>query len=39
MRAYPQVCQWIRKCIKIGTINEQSYRRLQEAYRNMNVNR
>lgn len=26
-------------CIKNGTINEQSYRRLQEAYRSMNTNR
>ena len=39
MNCYPQVCQWIRKCIKNGTINEQSYRRLQEAYRSMNTNR
>ena len=35
MNCYPQVCQWIRKCIKNGTINEQSYRKLQEVYRNM----
>ena len=39
MNCYPQVCQWIRKCIKRGTINEQSYRRLQETYRSMNTNR
>ena len=39
MSCYPQVCQWIRKCIKNGTINEQSYRRLQDIYRNMNTNR
>lgn len=35
MNCYPQICQWIRKCIKDGTINEQSYRRLQEAYRSI----
>lgn len=39
MNRYPQICQWIRKCIKNGTINEQSYRRLQEIYRSMNTNR
>lgn len=39
MNHYPQICQWIRKCIKNGTINEQSYRRLQEAYRSMNTNK
>ena len=39
MRHYPRICQWIRKCIKNGTINEQSYRRLQDAYRSMNINR
>lgn len=39
MNCYPQLCQWIRKCIKRGTINEQSYRRLQETYRSMNTNR
>ena len=33
MNRYPQICQWIRKCIKEGTINEQSYRRLQDTYR------
>lgn len=32
---YPQICQWIRKCIKEGTINEQSYRRLQDVYRSI----
>lgn len=36
---YPRICQWIRKCMKAGTINEQSYRRLQDAYRSMNTNR
>ncbi|MBD5162679.1 MAG: hypothetical protein HDT14_11865 [Oscillibacter sp.] len=39
MSRYPQICQWIRKCIKNGIINEQSYRRLQMAYRSMNTNR
>ena len=39
MNRYPQICQWIRKCIKDGTINEQSYRRLQNIYRNININR
>lgn len=37
MNRYPRICQWIRKCIKDGTIKEQSYRRLQMAYRSMNV--
>lgn len=37
MSRYPQICQWIRKCIKEGTINEQSYRRLQDAYRNITI--
>ena len=35
MNCYPQICQWIRECIKYGIINEQSYRRLQEIYRSM----
>ena len=39
MNRYPKICQWIRKCIKNGTINEQSYRRLQAVYLNMNGNR
>ena len=39
MNCYPQICQWIRKCIKNGTINEQSYRRLQDTYRSINTNR
>ena len=39
MKCYPQICHWIRKCINNGTINEQSYRRLQEAYRSMTTNR
>ena len=29
---YPQLCQWLRQCIRGGTINEQSYRRLQQVY-------
>lgn len=29
-RRYPQLCQWLRQCIMNGTINEQSYRRLQK---------
>lgn len=39
LSCYPQVCCWMRKCIKNGVINEQSYRRLQEVYRSMNTNR
>lgn len=39
MNRYPQICQWIRNCIKNGTINERSYRRLQMAYRGLNTNR
>lgn len=39
MKCYPQICHWIRKCINNGTINEQSYRRLQEAYRSMTTKR
>lgn len=39
MNRYPKICQWIRKCIKKGTINEQSYRRLQAVYFNTNANR
>lgn len=38
MNRYPRICQWIRKCIKDGTVNEQSYRRLQDTYRSMNMN-
>ena len=37
MNRYPRVCRWIRKCIKDGRINEQSYRRLQTACLNMNT--
>lgn len=39
MRRYPRICQWIRKCIKDGTINEQSYRRLQDVYRSTSTNK
>ena len=39
MSRYPQICQWIWKCIREGTINEQSYRRLQDAYRSINTNK
>ena len=38
MSCYPRICQWIRKCIKDGTINEHSYRELQDAYRSINTN-
>ncbi len=34
MKQYPEICRWIRKCIESGTINEQSYRRLQKVYLN-----
>ena len=37
-KRYPQICQWIRKCIKDGIINEQSYRRLQNFYRSIITN-
>lgn len=39
MKRYPKICKWIHKCIKNGTIKEQSYRRLQAVYFNMNANR
>ena len=39
MNRYPKICLWIRARIKEGTINEQSYRRLQDVYRSMNTNR
>ncbi len=39
MSDYPQICQWIRKHIQMGTINEQSYRRLQDTFRNINLNK
>ncbi len=34
---YPQLCQWLRLCIRDGSINEQSYRKLQQFYRNINI--
>ncbi|MDO4542972.1 MAG: hypothetical protein Q4C01_00350 [Clostridia bacterium] len=36
---YPRICKWIRKCIRFGSINEQSYRRLQDAYLSIKINR
>lgn len=39
MSHYPQICQWIRKYIREGIINEQSYRRLQDAYRSISTNK
>lgn len=39
MGRYPRICQWIRKCIRDGTINEQSYRRLQDVYRSISTNK
>jgi hypothetical protein len=39
MSHYPRICQWIQKCINKGIINEQSYRRLQNVYRNMSAHR
>lgn len=39
MGQYPQICQWIRKCIKEDSINEQSYRRLQDIYRGIKTNK
>lgn len=38
MNCYPQIGKWIRECLKNGTINEQAYRRLQEAYLCMKTN-
>lgn len=38
MRSYPTICRWIRMCIKNDVIDEQAYRRLQEAYRRMTTN-
>lgn len=37
MHSYPQICKWIRKCIKNEVINEQAYRRLQEIYRTIKI--
>lgn len=39
MHCYPKICQWIRKCIKAGTISEHSYRKLQDVYRSININK
>lgn len=39
MSCYPQICRWIRKCIREGSINEQSYRRLQGVYRSIKINK
>ena len=39
MSHYPQICQWIQKCIKEDSINEQSYRRLQDIYRGIKTNK
>jgi hypothetical protein len=39
MSCYPKISHWIRNTIRNGIINEQSYRRLQEFYRNINENR
>lgn len=39
MNGYPLIYQWIRKCIKNDIIYEQSYRRLQEEYRNIRINK
>lgn len=39
MGHYPQICQWIRQCIKEDSINEQSYRRLQNIYRDIKTNK
>lgn len=39
MSRYPQISQWIWKCIREGTINKQSYRRLQDAYRSISIDK
>ena len=39
MNCYPKVSQWIRERLKIGTINAQAYRKLQQAYRSLNSDR
>ena len=36
-RRYPQLCQWLRQCIRNGTINEQSFRRLQKIWHNLDL--
>lgn len=39
MSNYPQICKWIRKCIKSGTISEPAYRKLQNFYHRINNTR
>lgn len=39
MRHYTKVCQWIQKRIKENSINEQAYRRLQDIYRSIRINK
>ena len=34
MECYPEICRWIRNCMKNGCINERSYRRLQRFFIN-----
>lgn len=36
---YPLICQWIRMRMREGTINEQAYRKLQEIYRCISMNK
>lgn len=36
---YPLICQWIRRRMREGTINERAYRKLQEIYRRINMNK
>lgn len=39
MGCYPQICRWIRRCMKNGMIHEQAYRRLQKLYCKIKMNR
>ncbi|MPM20010.1 hypothetical protein SDC9_66437 [bioreactor metagenome] len=39
MRQYPHIISWIKGCIMEGQIREQAFRRLQEMYRSININR
>lgn len=39
LKHYTRVCQWIRECIRNGTINEESYRRLQKEYIKLSINK
>lgn len=39
MSRYPKICQWIQKCLKEDSINEQAYRRLQDIYRGVRINK